>query len=181
MPDEPETEEPAVEGTAVDEGAAGDTLPEDLDVTAYVGPYSFPDNKRRRIPGLLYLAMATGCFALWATHTGGDRVLVNTGFLVVAIFLFFVGWYQIVTAWPLVVRDGQALVSAAQVVDFPVGHASAQLGWRGLRSRPTWRILLYSSEDPPRQRALALVDAVDGAVLEHFVEANPEEWAKYDR
>ncbi len=27
----------------------GDELPEDLDVTAYVGPYVFPDIRRRRI------------------------------------------------------------------------------------------------------------------------------------
>jgi hypothetical protein len=37
--------------------------------------------------------------------------------------------------------------------------------------------LCYSTEDPPRQRGLVLVDAVDGRVLEHLVEANPEQWA----
>ena len=31
--------------------SAGDALPEDLDVTAYVGPYLFPDIRRRRIAG----------------------------------------------------------------------------------------------------------------------------------
>ena len=45
-------------------------------------------------------------------------------------------------------------------VGFLVGHASAQLGWRGLRSRPTWRILLNSDEDPPRRQGLVLVDGV---------------------
>lgn len=158
----------------------GDALPEDLDVTAYVGPYTFPDIRRRRIPGLMYLGLGTACFVLWATHSGGDHVLVNAGFLAVAVALLVIACYHLATAWPLVVRDGEALVSAAGVVDFPVGHASAQLGWRGLRSRPTWRILLYSGEDPPRRRALALIDAVDGAVLEHFVEDNPEDWSKYD-
>lgn len=159
----------------------GDALPEDLDVTSYVGAYTFPDIRRRRIPGIMYLVVATLCFVLWATHRGGDSVLVNSGFLAVGIALFLIGWYHIATAWPLVIRDGEALVSAAGVVDFPVGHASAQLGWRGLRSKPTWRILLYSSEDPPQYRALALIDAVDGEVLEHFVEDNPEDWSKYDR
>ncbi len=177
----PAEERPEGEAAVSEPAPESDALPEELDVTAYVGPYTFPDIRRRRIPGVLYLVIATICFALWATHTGGDHVLVNAGFLAVAVVLFLVGWYQIATAWPLVVRDGEALVSAAGVVDFPVGHASAQLGWRGLRSRPTWRILLYSVEDPPRHRALALVDAVDGAVLEHFVEDNPEEWAEYDR
>jgi hypothetical protein len=68
-------------------------------------------------------------------------------------------------------------VIATRTAGFPVGHASAQLGWRGLRSRPVWRILVYSIEEPPDQRGLVLVDAVDGHVVEHFVESNPEDWA----
>jgi hypothetical protein len=47
--------------------------------------------------------------------------------------------------------------------------------WRGLRSRPTWRVLVYSAESPPRQRSLVLVDAVNGNVVEHLTEDNPEE------
>ena len=35
-----------------------DELPADLDVTGMVGPYVFPDNSRRRIPGYTYLALA---------------------------------------------------------------------------------------------------------------------------
>ncbi|MCI3949309.1 MAG: hypothetical protein K0R11_1243, partial [Acidimicrobiales bacterium] len=53
-----------------------DVLPEDLDPSGYVGPYRFPDNSRRRIPGVLYLVIAAGCIALWAA-TGEDAVLVN--------------------------------------------------------------------------------------------------------
>jgi hypothetical protein len=60
---------------------------------------------------------------------------------------------------------------------FAVGHASAQLGWRGLRSRPTWRILVYSAEEPPLHRGLVLVDGVDGEIVAHFVEDNPEDWS----
>ena len=60
---------------------------------------------------------------------------------------------------------------------FAVGHASALLGWRGLRSRPTWRILLDSSEDPPAKRGLVLVDGVDGEVLDQVIEDNPEDWS----
>jgi hypothetical protein len=158
----------------------GDALPADLDVTAYVGRYTFPDIRRRRVPGVLYLALAAGWFALWVTHRNGG-VLVNRGFLGAAIVLFAVGCYHVATAWPLAVRDTDALVAAGRAVGFPVGHASAQLGWRGLRSRPTWRILLYSNESPPDRRGLVLVDAVDGAVLSHFVEDNPEDWSKFDR
>jgi hypothetical protein len=153
-----------------------DELPADLDVSGYVGQYTFPDIRRRRIAGVVYLVLAAACFVLWATHRGDDHVLVNAGTLVAAIALLLIGWYHWVTAWPLVVRDTDALVAAVREVGFPVGHASAQLGWRGLRSRPTWRILLYSAEDPPDQRGYVVVDAVDGSVLGHFVEDNPEDW-----
>ncbi len=165
--------------TATSEAREGDTLPDDLDVTAYVGQYTFPDIRRRRGPGLFYLVLAAGCFALWVTHQG-DRVLVNGGFLAVAIGLAIVGTYHLAAAWPLAVRDTDALVAAAGAVGFAVGHASAQLGWRGLRSRPTWRILLYSSEEPPTRRGLVLVDGVDGEVLAQFTEDNPEDWSQYD-
>ena len=103
-------------------------------------------------------------------------MLVNDGTLVAAVALVLIGWYHVATAWPLAVRDTDALVAASREVGFPVGHASAQLGWRGLRSRPTWRILLYSAEDPPERRGYVVVDAVDGRVVGHFVENNPEDW-----
>ena len=160
-------------------GEGGDSLPAELDVTAYVGQYTFPDIRRRRWPAFVYLLVATACFALWAAR-GGDAVLVNGGTLGAALALLAIGAYHLAAAWPLSVRDGDALVAAAGRVGFPVGHASAQLGWRGLRSRPTWRILLYSNEEPPKQRGLVLVDGVDGAVLDHFVEDNPEDWATFD-
>jgi hypothetical protein len=46
--------------------------------------------------------------------------------------------------------------------------------WRGLRSRPTWRIFCYSAEEPPLQRGLVLVDAVNGNIVECLVEKNPD-------
>lgn len=153
-----------------------DALPEDLDASGIAGPVSFPDNARRRIPGLLYLGVAVGCVAVWAS--AGDGVLVNDGFLYVAVALAGFGLYCLSAGWHLGVDATRALVEASRQVGFPVGHASASLGWRGLRSRPTWRILVYSSEDPPAQRGLVLVDAVDGRVLEHFVEDNPEDWSE---
>ena len=157
-------------------GGAGDALPEELDVSAYVGRYTFPDIRRRRIPAFLYLGTAVVLLWIWGTHSGPGHVLVNGGFLAAAVGLTLLGWYHLDAAWPLAVREGDALAAAAARVGFPVGHASAQLGWRGLRSRPTWRILLYSAEDPPQQRGLVLVDGVDGEVVAHFVEENPEEW-----
>jgi hypothetical protein len=160
-----------------DEREHRDTLPDDLDVSGLVGPYTFPDIKRRRIPGLLYLIVALLCLVLWLT-AGDDSVLVNDGFLFVAIALALVGAYHFLAGWPLKVDEHDALVAATAQVGFPVGHASAQLGWRGLRSRPTWRILLYSAEEPPAKRGLVLVDGVDAAVLDHFVEDNPEDWSQ---
>ncbi|MCU1451519.1 MAG: hypothetical protein JWP02_3689 [Acidimicrobiales bacterium] len=158
-----------------------DELPEELDVTGYVGQYTFPDIARRRIPAVIYLAVAGFCFLLWVTHRGPGHVLVNDGFGWVAAGLALVGLHHWAAAWPLNVRETDALVAASLRVGFPIGHASAQLGWGGLRSRPVWRILLYSAEDPPRQRGVVAVDAVDGRVLFDFVEANPEDWSSLNR
>ena len=157
-----------------------DALPAELDVTGYVGQYTFPDIRRRRIPAVMYLVLAAACIALWATHRQGDAVLVNRGFLGVGLALLLIALYHLATAWPLEVDDTDALVAAVRRVGFAVGHASAQLGWRGLRSRPTWRILLYSAEDPPERRGIVVVDGVDGEVLHEFVEDNPEDWTAPD-
>lgn len=162
-----------------DDEAVVDELPEDLDAAGYVGPYVFPDNNRRRIPGYLYLLTAAACVALWAV-AGDDAVLVNDGFLLVGIALAAVGAYHLLAGFDLVVDERDALVNASRAVGFPVGHASAQMGWRGLRSRPTWRILLYSAEEPPEQRGFVLVDGVDGEIIDQMVEANPEDWSDLD-
>jgi hypothetical protein len=143
-----------------------DLLPHDLDVTRYVGPFAFPDIKRRRTAALWYVGIA-------AVTGAGFAATRNGGLLAATIALVFVASYHVVAAWPLRVRETDALVAASRAVGFPVGHASAQLAWRGLRSRPTWRIVLYSADDPPAQRGLVEVDAVDGQVLGKFTEANP--------
>ncbi|MCU1344902.1 MAG: hypothetical protein JWL70_1168 [Acidimicrobiia bacterium] len=152
-----------------------DELPSELNAAGYVGPYHFPDNSRRRIPGVIYLVLAAGCLVLWLTHR--DGVLVNGGFLMVAILLAVAGTISVTSGWRMTVDEKEALVLATRTVGFPVGHASAQLAWRGLRSRPTWRILCYSSEEPPRRRGFVLIDAIDGIVVSHFAEDNPEDWA----
>lgn len=161
------------------EAPDGDQLPADLDATTYRGVYTFPDNSRRRIPGTIYLVTAALCLAAWVTRADGG-VLVNDGLLFAAVLLGAIGAFHLAAGWHLQVRETDALVSASKKIGFPVGHASAQLGWRGLRSRPTWRILLYSAEDPPEQRGLVLVDGIDGSVVAHFVETNPEDWSEFD-
>ena len=153
-----------------------EALPEDLDVTHWVGPYTFPDIRRRRSPGYIYLLAGLLFGGMYLAR--GEGVLVNGGLLVVAVVLLAIGAYHVwLAAWPLKVNDTDALVAATTHVGFAVGHASAQLGWRGLRSRPTWRILLYSADEPPSKRGLVLVDGVDGEILDSFVEENPEDWA----
>lgn len=154
-----------------------DELPDDLDAAGYVGPYLFPDNARRRVPGYLYLATAAACVAVWLLVD--DSPFVNAGMLLAAALLAAVGAYHLLAGWSLEVDERDALVIAVRTVGFPVGHASAQMGWRGLRSRPLWRILLYSAENPPATRGLVLVDGVDGTVVEHFVEENPEDWSEH--
>jgi hypothetical protein len=162
---------------AVTDAEVRDALPDDLVAAGYVGPYVFPNNNRRRIPGYLYLGVAAALVAAWAFGGQGDGVLVNGGFLGAAILLALLGGYHLLSGFDLDVDERDALVAASRTVGFPVGHASAQLGWRGLRSRPTWRILLYSAEDPPTTRGLVLVDGVDGEIVAHFTEDNPEDWS----
>ncbi len=153
-----------------------DQLPDELNAAAYAGPYEFPDNSRRRQPGVMYLIFAAGCAALWFARSD-ESALVNDGFLWAAVLLAVVGLYSLTSGWRMKVDEKQALVAAQGAVGFAVGHASAQQVWRGLRSRPTWRVLIYSAEEPPRRRGLVLVDAVDGRVIEHLVQENPvEEW-----
>jgi hypothetical protein len=165
----------------IDDEEIRDELPEDLDVTGFVGPYKFPDNSRRRIQGVLYLVIAVGCLAVWLARRGEDPVLVNGGFLAAAVLLGAVGVFCLTSGWRMHVDERDALVAATRAAGFPVGHASAQLAWRGLRSRPTWRILCYSAEEPPRRRAFVLVDAIDGRTIEQVVEDNPEEWTASPR
>jgi hypothetical protein len=149
-----------------------DELPPDLDVTGYVGPYLFPPMTRRRIPATMYLVLALLCL-------GGYALSSNTGLLAAAIVLALVAAYHYACAWPLNIDQTEALLIASRTVGFAVGHSSAQLAWHGLRSRPVWRILLYSADAPPTMRGLVQVDAVDGAVMGEYTEPNPEDWSKY--
>ncbi len=151
-----------------------DVLPDDLNAVDFVGPHQFPNNSRRRIPGYLYLVLAALCLLLWIVYPPDEAVLVNDGFLLASILLAVAGVISISSGWHMRIDEKEALVLATGAVGFAVGHASAQQVWRGVRSRPTWRILCYSAEEPPRQRGLVLVDAVDGSVYERLVEVNPD-------
>lgn len=148
-----------------------DQLPADLDVTAYVGPYLFPTPRRRLV--------AAGCLAAAAALALlGYVISGNGGLLAATIAVVAIAGYHVLAAWPLRVDQTEALLVANRTAGFPIGHASAQLTWRGLRSRPTWRILLYSADSPPSKRGLVELDAVDGTVLGEYTETNPEDWTR---
>jgi hypothetical protein len=144
-----------------------DTLPEELDARGYVGPYLFPDSGRRRIAAWCYAGVAVVCLAA-AGATG------NEGLTGVGIFLAAVAAVYRAAAFAHRVDQTQALVTASRAVGFAVGHASAQLTWHGLRSRPVWRIACYSADDPPSRRGFVDISAVDGRVLHQHTEANPD-------
>ena len=151
-----------------------DSLPDDLNVTGFVGPYMFPDNSRRRIPALLYLGIAAMCVVLWATQHTNENGLVSDGFLWAGILLGVFSLYSLSSSWRMTVDEKLALVYATRAVGFAVGHASAQQVWRGFRSRPTWRVFCYSEQEPPLQRGLVLIDAIDARIVQCLVEANPD-------
>ena len=143
--------------------AAG--VPDDLDSNVG-GPYTVPNTTRRRRAGIVYFVGAAVAGALAAT-------LLPDGYWWVAGGLAAIGLYHVVTAWDLTVSDEVALDLANRSVDFPVGHASAAIGFDGLRARPVWNVLVFSADDPPSQRGLVRVDAVSGDVVEVYTEAVP--------
>lgn len=125
-------------------------LPADLD-SSVAGTYRFPDPRRRRVPAYIY-ATAVPLAAL------GRLWFLAFVCAVLAV------WHWL-AAHQLVLNQEQALAKAAGTVPFAVGHASAALAFVGVRSRPRWQVVLYSAEDPPRQRALVEVDGVNGEAL----------------
>lgn len=148
-----------------------DELPDDLVPTSFSGAYRFPDNDRRRVPASIYLILGLG--GLVSATVTNPRV--NDGFMIAGVGLIIFAVYGFIAGRSMAVDERSALTAAQRELGFPVGHASAQQVWHGLTSRPTWRVLAYSAEEPPRQRALVLVDALNGDVIEHLVEDNPEQ------
>lgn len=162
--------------------AAGPEAEPEPDLT---GPNLFADNRRRRIPGIMYCILGLVALVVALARAGDAPVLVDGAVAVAAAMLIIFGAYSIVTGIGLDVDEEAALRLAALAVQEPMGHAAAQMGWRGWRSRPTWRILWYSAEDPPLHRGLVFVDGHDGEILDVVTESNPEvdlpiDWALDD-
>lgn len=155
-----------------------DVLPEDLNAVDVVRPHAFPDNSRRRVPGAIYLVCGLAV-VVGSVLAGSDAILVNEGLKVGGIVLCIVGLVSVASGWRMRIDEHDALARSGEAVGFAIGHASAQQVWRGVRSRPTWRVLCYSDEDPPRQRGLVLVDAVDGRVVQVLVQPCDEDWTTF--
>jgi len=158
-----------------DDAAFRDELPEDLDASAFRVEYTFPNNSRRRVPAAMYLvlgAAAAVAYLVWKDSSP----LVDRGLLIAGGGLAAFGLYGMVAGRRLRIDETEALGAATRTIGFAVGHASAQLAWRGLWSRPVWRLLMYSAETPPTRRAMVIVDGITGDVVQWFSEDNPETW-----
>lgn len=146
--------------------AESEGVPEDLDA-GVVGPYRFPDPRRRRVAWWLYLMAAAASGALALT--------INGGMWLAAVLAAGLAVWHLLAAWPLGMEQEEALARAAQVVPFAVGHASAAVTFHGFRSRPRWQVIVYSADEPPTQRALVQFDGVDGTRHgEPYVERVPD-------
>jgi len=64
-----------------------DQLPDDLNAVDHIGAYDFPDNSRRRIPGVIYSALALLCVVVWFVADNQDSALINKGICLPPSFL----------------------------------------------------------------------------------------------
>lgn len=149
-----------------EEVARAAAVPEDLDASA-AAAYAVPSTRRRRNAAVV-LIIASGLTA--ATVPAG----LPAGMYVFAGLMAVAAVWAWSAAWPLRVTAEEALAAANQATEFPVGHASATVGFEGWRARPVWNVLVFSADDPPSRRGLVRVDAVDGGIHGSYVEDNPE-------
>lgn len=134
--------------------ADAEGVPEDLDANV-VGPYRFPNSRRRRASGWIYAAAAA--VAAVAAGSGLAR-----GLWWVAGALLALGAYHVWAAHDVRLSESDAFDAAARAIDHPVGHASAALRFEGFRSLPVWNVVVYDAAEPPRTRSLVQVDARSG-------------------
>lgn len=148
--------------------AAAAAIPEDLDSNV-VGEYHVPNTNRRRRAAVVYFAGAV-LVAGMITLAGLPSAMWWTA----AAVLVVVGAYHLIAGWNLEVRELRALEISNRSVEFAVGHASASLGFRGWRARPEWNVLVFSADDPPSERGLVRIDAIEGSLVDSFTEPVPE-------
>lgn len=148
------------EGIHIDRELADEVaIEEELDANV-LGDFRFPSPMRRRLAGWVY------------TVAAAISLLTIPGGWIVALGFAALAAWQFLSCWPLDIDENQAMTLAGGAVEFPVGHASAAVRFHGWRSRPRWAVVLYSANEPPDERALVVVDAVDGSIVEQpYVEA----------
>ena len=164
---------PSIEVAADVAAAAG--MPEDLNANV-LGQYEIPNPARRRRAGLVYFAGA-------AITALGIALGLPQGMWLAVGLLGAVGGYHVLAGHNLAVKDSEALTIANAATEFPVGHASAVLGFDGVLARPTWNVLVFSADEPPTERGLVRVDGRSGEVIETYTEAVPpaeQDWAGAD-
>lgn len=144
-----------------EEVVQAEAVPDDLDAGT-VGPYRFPDPRRRGWASGIYLGTAAVLAGL---------AFSTPGLWITVVLLLGMAAYHRWASWPLLLDQAGALRAAAGEVSFAVGHASVAVSFVGIRSRPRWQVVLYSSESPPMRRALVEIDGVDGELCgEVYVE-----------
>jgi len=142
--------------------AAHAGMPDDLDANV-LGPYEVPDPAQRRRSGIVYLVAAL------ITVIGIVLGLPSGMWIIVGVFVAIAA-YHMAGGAHLEVTDSRALTLATGAVGFPVGHASAVLGFDGVLARPIWNVLVFSADEPPSQRGLVRVDGRSGRVVETYTE-----------
>ena len=147
-----------------DEVAREAGVPDDLDASL-TGPYTIPTTRRRRVAAVVMVVVA-------AAVAGGVLAGLPAGMLAGSGLLVLAAAWAWSAAWPLRVTVEEALDAANRHAEFPVGHASAAVGFDGWRAKPIWNVLAFSAEDPPTQRGLVRVDAVSGEVIGSYVEGD---------
>ena len=138
-----------------------DSLPDYLDITKYVVPYQFPTPRKRRTAALSILVISVACLVI-------GIYAKNTSMVFGGSFFIFVGAFFVICGWPLNVKDLDALTSTATQAPFSVGHASAQLSFTGWLSKPVWRVVVFSSDEPPSQRGLVEINAVSKEIISTY-------------
>jgi len=149
-----------------EEVAAAVSLPDDLNADA-LGPYTVPSLTRRRQAGIYYVVGAAITAIVAATS-------LPNGLFVAAAGMLLIGLYHFASAWDIEVTDADALDRANREIGFSVGHASAAVSFEGWRAKPTWNVLVFSSDEPPSERGLVRIDALTGEVTEMLRERNAD-------
>jgi hypothetical protein len=85
--------------------------------------------------------------------------------------LLVLAGYQFLGGWKMQITDMEAIEIAGDEVSFGAGHGSATLGYRGLRARPVWQVLVFGDGAAPQFKALITIDAVSGEVTGTYEEA----------